>query len=109
MMHRSTASHILTVFVVAGLCLAPVSARSPRQQTGSQAGAAANPTDQSSNPSAPPSPSNESVLRSSSDLVRIDVEVTDRSGKPIKGLKADQFSLTDDGQGQKVSIFSYED
>ncbi len=49
------------------------------------------------------------MLRSSSDLVRIDVEVTDRSGKPVKGLKADQFTITDDGQGQKVSIFSYED
>src|SRR5579862_3471228 len=49
------------------------------------------------------------VLRSSSDLVRIDIEVTDRSGKPVKGLRADQFSITDDGQPQKVSIFSYED
>ena len=49
------------------------------------------------------------VLRSSSDLVRIDVEVTDRSGKPVKGLKADQFTITDDGQAQKISIFSYED
>jgi VWFA-related protein len=49
------------------------------------------------------------VLRSSSDLVRIDVEVTDRSGKPVKNLKADQFAITDDGQGQRISIFSYED
>ena len=50
-----------------------------------------------------------SVLRTSSDLVRIDVEVTDRSGKPLKGLQADQFTITDDGQPQKISIFSYED
>jgi VWFA-related protein len=57
----------------------------------------------------PPGPPTEQVLRSSSDLVRIDVEVTDRSGKPVKGLKTDQFTISDDGQGQKVSIFSYED
>jgi len=102
MMHRSAASHILTAFLIAGLCLVPVSARSP-QQTGNETGATTNPPDQT------PGPSAQSVLRSSSDLVRIDVEVTDRSGKPIKGLKADQFSLTDDSQAQKVSIFSYED
>ncbi len=44
---------------------------------------------------APPAPADQSppakpaqapALRSSSDLVRIDVEVTDKSGKPIKGL-----------------------
>ena len=42
-------------------------------------------------------------------LVRIDVEVTDRSGKPIKGLRADQFAVTDDGKPQKISSFSYSD
>jgi VWFA-related protein len=56
-----------------------------------------------------PQPSVPSVLRSSSDLVRIDVEVTDRSGKPVKNLRPDQFSITDDGQAQKISIFTYED
>jgi VWFA-related protein len=49
------------------------------------------------------------VLRSTSDLVRIDVEVTDRSGKPIKGLKPEQFAVSDDGKPQKISIFTYED
>jgi VWFA-related protein len=60
-------------------------------------------TPQSSKPAqAPP-------LRSSSDLVRIDVEVTDKSGKPIKGLRADQFTVTDDGKPQAISSFSYAD
>jgi VWFA-related protein len=49
------------------------------------------------------------ALRSSSDLVRIDVEVTDKSGKPIKGLRADQFIVTDDGKPQSISNFSYAD
>jgi VWFA-related protein len=50
-----------------------------------------------------------SALLTSSDIVRIDVEVTDRAGKPIKGLRQDQFTITDDGKAQKVSSFSYSD
>ena len=49
------------------------------------------------------------ALRATSDLVRIDVEVTDKSGKAIKGLRADQFVVTDDGKPQAISTFSYED
>ena len=49
------------------------------------------------------------VLRAQSNVVRIDVEVTDGSGKPIKGLRADQFEVTDDGKQQKISSFSYSD
>jgi VWFA-related protein len=50
-----------------------------------------------------------SALLTSSDIVRIDVEVTDRAGKPIKGLRQDQFTILDDGKAQKVSSFSYSD
>jgi VWFA-related protein len=50
-----------------------------------------------------------SILRAQSELVRIDVEVTDRSGKPIKGLRQEQFTVTDDGKPQKISSFSYSD
>ena len=57
--------------------------------------------------SSKPAPS--SVLRTTSDLVRIDVEVTDKAGKPIKGLRADQFTITDDGKPQAISNFSYAD
>jgi hypothetical protein len=49
------------------------------------------------------------VLRSSSDLVRIDVEVTDKSGKPIKGLSANQFTITDEGKAQTITSFSFAD
>ena len=42
-------------------------------------------------------------------MPRIDVEVTDKSGKPIKGLSADKFSITDDGKPQNISSFSYFD
>jgi VWFA-related protein len=54
-------------------------------------------------------PAASSVLRTSSDFVRIDVEVTDKSGKPIKGLKESQFEVSDDGKRQAISSFSYAD
>src|SRR5271168_4146216 len=72
----------------------PATARAPQQQTPAQQAAA----HQSS-----------AVLRSSSDLVRIDVEVTDKSGKPIKGLTANQFTITDEGKPQAITSFSFAD
>ncbi len=50
-----------------------------------------------------------SVLHTESNLVRIDVEVDDSSGKPITGLQASQFSITDNGKPQKITNFSYSD
>ncbi len=57
----------------------------------------------------PAKPGQAPALRSSSDLVRIDVEVTDKSGKPMKGLRADQFVITDDGKAQTIANFYYAD
>ena len=94
--------HLIVAFVVAGLCIPPVPLRAQQQ---SPAPNAAPPSTAQQAAAESPQP----ALRTSSDLVRIDVEVTDRSGEPVKGLKADQFTVTDDGQAQKVSIFSYED
>jgi VWFA-related protein len=50
-----------------------------------------------------------SVLRAQSQIVRIDVEVTDGKGRPVKGLRPDQFTITDDGKIEKISAFSYSD
>jgi VWFA-related protein len=49
----------------------------------------------------------QTVIRSSVDLVLIDARVTDRSGKPILGLKPEDFSLTEDGHPQKISSLDY--
>jgi VWFA-related protein len=49
------------------------------------------------------------LIHASSDLVRIDVEVTDKSGKPVKGLTPDQFTITEDGKAQKISVFTFQD
>jgi VWFA-related protein len=54
-------------------------------------------------------PQKPGVLRTTVNLVVIDVEVTDRSGKPVKGLKPGDFTLLEDGKPQKISTFVYED
>jgi VWFA-related protein len=88
----------MAIFVAAGLSLAPVSA--PAQQQTPPA-AAQQPQ--------PPQPNRTFVLRAQSNVVRIDIAVVDNSGKPIKGLRADQFVVSDDGKQQKISSFSYSD
>jgi len=110
---RTIAPPLVVAFLVAGLALA----QSPQQS----ANPSAQPSTNQSSPVAVPMPASVpgspqsskqspvSVLRTSSDLVRIDVEVTDKSGKPIKGLRADQFVVTDNGKRQDISSFSYAD
>src|SRR4051812_39555048 len=41
-------------------------------------------------------------------LVVINVDVRDRSGKPIESLKASDFELTEDGTRQKLSVFEFQ-
>jgi hypothetical protein len=66
-------------------------------------------------PPSPPSslqeaaPNQAPAIRASSDLVRIDVEVTDKAGKPVKGLTPEQFTITENGKAQKISIFTFQD
>lgn len=70
---------------------------------------------QTVNPTTPPSPPAEKPgrdqksLRVFSDLVLIDAQVTDRSGKTIKGLKLDQFVVLEDGKSQAITSFDYSD
>jgi VWFA-related protein len=44
-------------------------------------------------------------FRASSRLVMVDVVVTDKKGQPVTGLKADDFTLEENGKRQKVSVF----
>ena len=46
---------------------------------------------------------------SSDGLVRLDVTVTDKSGSPVPGLKAEDFTLLDNGQPQKLVSFRTHD
>ncbi|HWF37805.1 MAG TPA: VWA domain-containing protein [Candidatus Acidoferrales bacterium] len=114
-MKRNCCFYLLVAFFVASLGFPPAPIEA-QQQNGDQS-SGQSPAQSPAPISIPPPPdaqqqtppSAQPVLRSSSDLVRIDVEVTGRDGKPLKGLKPEQFTVTDDGQDQKVSIFSYED
>jgi len=65
----------------------------------------------SSGPPPPPeSPTNKNAtIRTTVNLVQIDVQVLDRDGKPLKGLNANQFSVEEDGRPQKISTFDYYD
>lgn len=49
--------------------------------------------------------SQEPQFRSGTELVRIDVVVTNRAGEPVTGLTAADFSIRDSGQPQTISFF----
>ena len=47
----------------------------------------------------------EGQFRVGTELVRIDVVVTNRSGEPVTGLTGADFSILDSGQPQTISFF----
>jgi len=60
-------------------------------------------------PAQQPRPQEKGVIRAFADLVLIDAQVTDREGKPVKGLRPEQFTVLEDDQPQKISSFDYYD
>jgi len=85
----------------------------PAQNAGQQTRQA--PIDPRRGPAQPPQApvdanlSERGAIRTSVDLVLIDVRVTDKSGNPIRGLKPEQFSVREENQAQKISSFEYND
>src|SRR6202521_1435416 len=49
------------------------------------------------------------LFRTGVNLVLVDVVVRDRSGAVVKGLKADDFELLEDGVRQQILTFAYEE
>jgi VWFA-related protein len=49
------------------------------------------------------------VFRSSTDLVRVDVVVRDRDGNVVRGLKAADFVVLEEGKAQTVTSFDFEE
>ena len=49
------------------------------------------------------------TFRTTAEMVLVPVTVTDRNGKTIDGLRADDFSVFDDRRSQKIASFSSDD
>jgi len=45
------------------------------------------------------------TIRTSTRLVMVDVVVTDKKGEPVTGLKAENFTVEENGKKQKISVF----
>jgi VWFA-related protein len=73
-------------------------------------GSAQNPQ-QPAPPPLPPqvSADQKGAIKAAVNLVEVDVSVTDREGKLLRGLRQDQFSIAEDGKDQKISTFDYYD
>jgi VWFA-related protein len=46
------------------------------------------------------------TIRANTRLVMVDVVVTDKKGQPVTGLKADDFTVEENGKKQKIAIFT---
>ncbi|HKS40198.1 MAG TPA: VWA domain-containing protein [Blastocatellia bacterium] len=53
--------------------------------------------------------SDQDTIKLRSELVQIDVLVTDKNNKPVGGLKREDFELYDNGKPQLITNFSYEE
>jgi VWFA-related protein len=60
-------------------------------------------------PSRPLQAGGPGTIRATVDLVQVDVTVNGRDGKPLKGLRQDQFTVTEDGREQRIASFDYFD
>ncbi len=99
---------VLATLAAASLLCAPMVAQNSQPQSQQPQVVPVNPRQA---PAAPPKPAprGKGTIRSTVSLVEIDVQVTDRDGKPVKGLRQEQFSVNEDGKQQKISTFEYND
>ena len=56
-----------------------------------------------------PAPQDQYTFRAVSDLVLVNVVVRDKQGQPVRGLKAGDFTVLEDGKQQQVQSFDVED
>src|ERR1700722_3897802 len=104
---------ILAALAAASLLSAPLGAQQNSAPPAPATQPQVVPVNPRQGPAAPPSakmaPGGKATIRSTVSLVEIDVQVTNRDGKPVKGLKQEQFTVTEDGKPQKISTFEYND
>jgi VWFA-related protein len=106
---KSVRRRILAAFAAASLLTAPGAAPLGAQSSQPQVV----PVNPRQGPAAPPTTKpvlgGKATIRTTVSLVEIDVQITNRDGKPVKGLKQEQFTITEDGKPQKISTFEYND
>ena len=54
-----------------------------------------------------PTPPADQVVRIATDLIQVDVTVTDKNGQVVQGLTGDDFEIYENGQRQPISNFSF--
>lgn len=54
-----------------------------------------------------PLPSDEDVVKITTNLVQVDAVITDKRGMPVTDLRADEVQIFEDGHQQKVTHFSF--
>jgi len=62
---------------------------------------------QDARPLPKPTPPDDDVVKISTNLIQIDVSVTDKNGKPVADLKPDEIEVYENGQKQKLTNFSF--
>ena len=63
----------------------------------------------STSPSARQSIQRRSTFRGGVELIYVNVVVRDKDGNVVRGLKAEDFVVTEDGKPQSVSSFDFEE
>jgi len=56
----------------------------------------------------PPVPRGAFKFETTTQLVVVNVAVKDKSGKPVEGLKASDFTIAEDGKPQKIAVFEFQ-
>lgn len=54
-----------------------------------------------------PTPSDNDVVRISTNLIQLDVSITDSKGRPIKDIRSDEIEIFENGERQNIANFSF--
>jgi VWFA-related protein len=58
-------------------------------------------------PTPRPTPVDDDVVKISTNLIQVDVSVTDKKGKPVTDLKPEEVEIYENGEKQKIANFSF--